>query len=87
MTDKGLISSTYKQFIQRNIKEITQLKMGRRTEYTFFQRGNADGQQAHEKMLNIMIIKEMQTKTTRRYHLTPVSMAIINKDTDSMWGM
>ena len=27
--------------------------MGRRTEQTFFQRGNADGQQAHEKMLNI----------------------------------
>ena len=27
--------------------------MGKRTEETFFQRGNADGQQAHEKMLNI----------------------------------
>ena len=27
--------------------------MGQRTEQTFFQRGNADGQQAHEKMLNI----------------------------------
>ena len=27
--------------------------MGRRTEQTFFQRGNADGHQAHEKMLNI----------------------------------
>ena len=27
--------------------------MGRRTESTFFQRGNVDGQQAHEKMLNI----------------------------------
>ena len=27
--------------------------MCRRTEQTFFQRGNADGQQAHEKMLNI----------------------------------
>ena len=26
--------------------------MGRRPEQTFFQRGNADGQQAHEKMLN-----------------------------------
>ena len=26
--------------------------MGRRTEH-FFQRGNADGQQAHEKMFNI----------------------------------
>ena len=27
--------------------------MGGRTEQTFFQRGNADGQQAHEKMLNM----------------------------------
>ena len=27
--------------------------MGRRTEQTFFQTGNTDGQQAHEKMLNI----------------------------------
>ena len=27
--------------------------MVRRPEQTFFQRGNADGQQAHEKMLNI----------------------------------
>ena len=27
--------------------------MGRRTEQTFFQRGKVDGQQAHEKMLNI----------------------------------
>ena len=26
--------------------------MGRRTESTFFQRGNADDQQAHEKMLD-----------------------------------
>ena len=27
--------------------------MGRSLEKIFFQRGNADGQQAHEKMLNI----------------------------------
>ena len=26
--------------------------MGRGSEYIFFQRGNADGQQAHDKMLN-----------------------------------
>ena len=30
-----------------------QLKMGRITKQTFFQRGNADGQEAHEKELNI----------------------------------
>ena len=28
--------------------------MGRRTEQTFFQRGNADDQQAHEELLNIV---------------------------------
>ena len=27
--------------------------MGRKTEQTFFQRGNADGQQAHGKKLNV----------------------------------
>ena len=31
----------------------TDLKIGRRTEEMFFQRGNADGQQACEKMPNI----------------------------------
>ena len=29
--------------------------MGRRTEKTFFQGGNADGQQAHKRMFNITI--------------------------------
>lgn len=70
MTDKGLISSTYKQFIQHNIKEIN----------------NPINKWAEE--LNTHFSKEeMQIKTTRRYHLTPVSMAIINKDTDNMWRM
>ena len=33
----------------------------------------------HEKTLNSLLIREMQTKTTRRYYLTPLRMAPIKK--------
>ena len=48
--------------------------MGKIPKQTFLQRRHTDGEQTHEKMLNIT---EMQIKTTIRYHLTLVRMAII----------
>ena len=42
----------------------------------FLQRRHIDGQEVHEKMLNITI-RGMQIKTTVRYPLIPVRMAII----------
>ena len=56
--------------------------MGRRPKYTLLQRRHTDGQQAHEKMLNISI-REMQIKTTTRYYLTLIRMAIISKSTSN----
>ena len=41
------------------------------------------GQQPHEKMLNITNYREMQIKTTLRYYLTLVRMAIANKSTNT----
>ena len=43
---------------------------------------HTNGQEIHEKMLNILIIREMQIKTAVRYHLTLVRRAIIKKFTN-----
>ena len=84
-TDKELISRIYKQLIRLNIKQSNQ-KVRKRPQQTFLQRRHTDGWR-HMERCSSLIIREIQIKTTMRYHLTPVRMAITKKSTNNKcWG-
>ena len=60
--------------------------MGKGYEQTLLKRRHLCSQQTYEKSSSSLVIREMQIKTTLRYHLMPVRMVIIKKSgNDRCW--
>ena len=57
--------------------------MGRGVEKTFFQRRHTDGQQAHEKMLNISNHQGNANQNHSEISSQPVRMVVIKKAIDT----